>query len=520
MTKSSLSRLIFIFNIILVSSLIHFSHCVKRQKRVLTLPEEIGALNTQMPYLKAHMKNGDVYILNNWQVSDDEKLIQGQGERLNFNREILKSGDLVIWIDSVSIFESNTLSNSPSVAALTLLTGVSLGVTIYCISDPKACFGSCPTFYSEVNGTEQLVAEGFSSSVAPSLEQTDVDALFQIKPTSDKLNLTVRNEALETHMIRSAELYAMHKNGGRIFKGIDKKYYQCDNIITPYKAYDENGDCLKLIENYDLIERFSLADSTDLNTKEYINLEFTDIPAGEIGIIIGCRQSLMSTFLFYQTLAYMGTSASKWISYLENNTEEFKNEIDGVGRELGGIEVLVKINGSNFKSAGEINETGPLARDIHLLKLPEFESSELRVKLKVAKGNWRIDYVALVELDQTVEPLIIPPIITDNNKNYNIENDILNDPNQYLITLPGDEYTLSYKLPSNYEEFEYFLVSSGYYLEWIRDQWLEDENSELAMMMFLNPRDALKYLAPHYKQVESEMEEYFWNSKYVKQNNY
>lgn len=519
MLKSSLGRLLFLTVITILFLTISYS-CVKRQKRAMILPEEIETLNVDNPYLKAHMKNGDVYIFNSWQLSDDEKKIKGQGERQNFNREIIESGDLVLLIDSVSIFESNKLSTSPSVTALTLLTGVSLAATIYCIFDPKACFGSCPTFYSDVDGEEELVAEGFSSSVAPSLEQSDVDALFQIQPISNKLNLTVRNEGLETHMIRSVNLYALHKKSSRIFHGVDKKYYQCNNIILPSKAYDEGGDCLELIKNYDLIERFSLADSSDLNTKEFIDLEFVNIPDGEIGIIVGCRQSLMSTFLFYQTLAYMGTNASKWISYLENNKQKFKKNIDGIGRELGGIEVLIESSDEIFNSVGEINETGPLARDIHLMKLPKSNFDDLRIRLKVAKGNWRIDYIALVELGQEVGPIVILPTILNTDKKYDIENELLNDPNQYLITLPGDEYILSYELPPNYNEYEYFLVSKGYYLEWIRDQWLKDENDELAMMMFLNPKDALKYLAPFYKQIESEMEDYFWNSKYVKQNNY
>ncbi len=49
----------------------------------------------------------------------------------------------------------------------------------------------------------------------------------------------------------------------------------------------------------------------------------------------------------------------------------------------------------------------------------------------------------------------------------------------------------------------------------MRQEWIEEENQEMAMMMFLNPQEALKVLAPKYKLVEAEMEDYFWNSKYA-----
>ncbi len=36
------------------------------------------------------------------------------------------------------------------------------------------------------------------------------------------------------------------------------------------------------------------------------------------------------------------------------------------------------------------------------------------------------------------------------------------------------------------------------------------------MLMLMSPEEALKTLAPEYKQVESEMERCFWNSRYAK----
>jgi hypothetical protein len=81
------------------------------------------------------------------------------------------------------------LGTSPTVTALTVFTGITAATTIYCVTNPKACFRSCPTFYISDGDSLRLKAEGFLSSIAPSLEATDVDApaptIAEIYPNPD-----------------------------------------------------------------------------------------------------------------------------------------------------------------------------------------------------------------------------------------------------------------------------------------------------------------------------------------------
>ncbi|MGE5693531.1 MAG: hypothetical protein ACM3YF_07115, partial [Candidatus Zixiibacteriota bacterium] len=93
---------------------------------------------------------------------------------------------------------------------------------------------------------------------------------------------------------------------------------------------------------------------------------------------------------------------------------------------------------------------------------------------------------------------------------------LLLDSAQMLVTFPGDEYTLVYRLPEDFSRYELFLESRGYYLEWMRREWLAEENLDRAAMMFFNPENALRVLAPEFKKVEAEIEEQFWGSKYVR----
>ncbi len=83
-----------------------------------------------------------------------------------------------------------------------------------------------------------------------------------------------------------------------------------------------------------------------------------------------------------------------------------------------------------------------------------------------------------------------------------------------MSTLPGDEYTLVYPLPGLESDYEFFLESRGYYLEWMRAEWIAEENPLRAAQLFLDPASALKTMAPEFKQVEADMERVFWSSRY------
>ena len=84
-----------------------------------------------------------------------------------------------------------------------------------------------------------------------------------------------------------------------------------------------------------------------------------------------------------------------------------------------------------------------------------------------------------------------------------------------MVTLPGDCYTLVYDLPRDDAPYDVFLESRGYYLEWIRDAWLEEENPALLAELFMSPEQALRRLAPQYKRIEPGMEQIFWSSRYA-----
>lgn len=484
----------------------------------LTEPEEFASLDGESPFLKAHMMDGSVYVLSAWSVDEGEQAVSGVGRLLGVNRKELDSGELEVPIASVAIFETNVLQESTSVQSMTVMSGLSLALTGYCIANPKACFGSCPTFYADGSEGMILQAEGFSSSVAPSLERSDVDALYRASPEASRMEVRMTNEAMETHVVRYADVLAVRRPpGGRVLAASDGRFHEVVGIMEPTSAVGPEGDCLSLVAAFDGVERKSSADPTFLGAKEVVDLEFADPPDGKVGLMLASRQSLMSTYLFYQGLSYLGSAACDWIAALERGDPEMHRRFDPIGEVLGGIEVLVETASGEYAPVGEPNETGPLATDVVVIPLPHTGHGPLRVRIRVTKGMWRLDCLALVALGGSVEPVRVRPSEVSRGSPQ-VENplELLLDRERFLTTLPGDVYTIVYELPDDFGEYELFLESSGYYLEWMREEWLAEEDLAKAMRMFLDPEGALRELAPEFAAVEADMEDMFWSSRYVR----
>jgi hypothetical protein len=125
----------------------------------------------------------------------------------------------------------------------------------------------------------------------------------------------------------------------------------------------------------------------------------------------------------------------------------------------------------------------------------------------------------LAKLEQTVEPIKIKPslVIRENGIDNNLESQ-LTDTLKPLITLPGDVYNLRYVLPGISKDYEVFLCSKGYYIEWMRETWLAEENLKRASLMFGLPKLFMRMAAADFKKIEPTMEDNFWRSRYVKKN--
>ncbi len=481
--------------------------------------ESLQGLDGKSPWLKAHMPEGGLYLLTNWQIDEDQRIIKGNGSLMNARRDVIASGPFVVPLDSVAIFESNVVSTSSAVAGLTVMSVVTVGMTIYCIANPKACFGSCPTFYAEdETGQTLMMAEGFSASVSPTLEDSDLDALFRARPAGGEFTLTMTNEALETHVVRHTDLWvAPRPENRRVLAAQDGTWWQAKYLMPAERCLGPEGDCTELLSECDGTERYSLADSLFLGAKEFLELDFDHIPDGDLGLVIASRHSLLSTYLFYQGLAYLGENAAPALVRL-GPSEESPQGSKNLGDLLGKIEVQVPGPDGAWITTGTTGETGPLAINTHMLRLPKLNPADPRLRLKLTRGNWRLDYAALAVLEKEVTPVRLSPafVLRDGVADPEALEALLSD-QRTLISMPGDRFDLVYRLPTDGVEYEVFLESRGYYLEWMRKEWMAEEDPLKAALMFRYPALALSYLAPKFKELEPDMEAHFWSSRYAPQ---
>lgn len=487
-------------------------------KRELRTVSQMAAIGTDNKYLKAHLKDGGVYVLNEWTFSQVDSTLLGFGAKLDLNRRVVEtrmakqpaSGAVQkfrVPVSQIALIETNDPGASIA-GGLTFITGVSGAITLLCITNPKACFGSCPTFYAHNGDTLQLQAEGFSTSVSPALEKNDIDMLYHAKPTSE-FQLVVTNEALETHSIRHANLLVLEKQAHeRVFATPDGKFYACSQfqpLVSGSPGLNE------LVAAADGSEYFSLTDAHDLNTQEEILFSVPNQKNQHTGLVIGKRQTLLTTFLMYQGLSYMGGSVGYWMGEVETGNLKPQYGIFGI---LGGIEVFVKEASGRWKKAGEVNETGPIATDFSLISLPPETTDTLYLKLRMTKGMWRVDYLALTDMRKEVVPIVVRPTAAQTIRGREQRPlDRLLDEKQFLVTYPGEAFKINYQLPTT--SCDLFLDSKGYYLEWIREEWQKEQNFRQLKLMVSRPHAYLNRAAEKYKRLEPSMEETFWKSRYV-----
>lgn len=521
----------FIFKLDLISWIIIFlaplflyscyvSHSRKNYKSVnefVHAPENVHS----KAFLKAHHRNGNIYILRDtWKFDSIKNTMSGQGSLYNLNRSLLFNGELEIPIDSISIFETNTKIQNPEsarIAGITVLAALDVVIGLVCLSNPKACFGSCPTFYINENDNFHFAnAESFSNAIAPAMEYNDIDALYHSEEIIDSFMLTMKNEALETHCINELKLLAFQINEReRVLHSPDDKFYLSDSTYFLSSALAQEGDVLQLLNRNDRNERFSWADEKKLNSKENIFLTFENVEVGEeLGLSVRFRQSLMTTYFIYSAIGYMGDKMSDIFAEIENGRNMSLEIKDGLKKELGKIDIYFLNENSEWIYCGGFYETGPIAINYQMIKLNQVSKNDkVEIKIVLNKGLWRLDNIELVNVKKELEPMVIlPSSVKNKGKEADILLDKLKKDKDYLISMPGDEFLFKFDLPIP-QKYDLFLSAGGYYLEWMREQWLKDKNLIKLNQLVNKPEKYLKKEVANYKKYEAGMEEQFWNSK-------
>ena len=198
----------------------------------------------------------------------------------------------------------------------------------------------------------------------------------------------------------------------------------------------------------------------------------------DLGLILNFRQTLMTTYFIYSAMGYMGDKVGDMFAKLETDPS-LRNKFDATSKNLGGIDIfLFNEQKGLWELQSGFYESGPIAINKQFIPLQNVPSN-VKVKLKIVlnKGLWRMDYVALTNIREKVTPIeISPSSVINKGKLDNSALSIINGSDKYLISMPGSEYKFNFTLPNQNSDYELFLYSKGYYLEWMREHWIKDKD--------------------------------------------
>src|SRR2546430_11079603 len=97
---------------------------LNRVERRLVGPQQAVTLDSASPYLKAHLKNGSLYVLSRWHADAAAAVIVGTGQLFDVNRIVVDTGEFHVPLDSVALFETNVLRPSHTPPAVTVMAGM------------------------------------------------------------------------------------------------------------------------------------------------------------------------------------------------------------------------------------------------------------------------------------------------------------------------------------------------------------------------------------------------------------
>ena len=427
---------------------------------------------------KAHLIDGSVVVYTAGVTVTGDSLI-GAGQR--YDLQLAHRGVVnAIAIDSVLGFASFSERIKP--AESVLLTAVAsaagaLGLSLAAV----AIFGSCPTFYTDSAGVRRLEAEGFSYSIAPLFETRDVDPL-RGAAHNGVFKLEVLNEALETHYINQLELISFpHRAGQRLLPDQALEPVLTGSGVQPLSAVDQsNRNVLPELRDRDARVfssapvRLSRATETDLH--DAIELTFPAQPGDSAALLLHLRNSLLSTVLLYDVmLADAGPHAVDWIG----------KRLDEVGpaAELGkwyattmGLRVDVWQD-NRWSEVARIGDSGPIAWKQLAIALPIEPKAPVRVRLRFPIDAWRIDRVELASFERPirVDTLHVARARQARSEpSDDIRTVLLDVDERYLITEPGQRVDVEFDVPQTPTGLQrsFMLASHGYYIEWLRRDWL------------------------------------------------
>jgi len=485
-------------------------------------PEKGTAVTVRAP-AKAHLLDGSVVVFADG-LTLSEGVLRGNGLRFDLFRHDSASVNAVP-LESVGALERYDRHNNPG--GMVALAGVPASALMSLVGSGsltpffKSLFGSCPTVYTWDGTAYTLEAEAFSFNVTRLLRGDDLDRLDLGRPVEDEYRLMVTNEALETHYIDHLGLVTVdHDPGCRAFPTDDGKVVLFGRQSRLAFARDRAGR--------DVVPYLSGRDSIWYRTDPALTRQLADsvvhdwidiavpVPKGTRRLLLALRgrNTPMSTVMFYDVLlANQGIRSLDWQG-MNARDASYALGLSRWHHRHFGMRISAR-SGKGFRDLAWLRDTGPIAWHDVAIELPVTKDDTCFLRLDFLPDNWMIDWVG-VSFDNPrraqVREIACEEVREADGKESDAERALLlvND-GRYLVTTPGVCRYLTFRpepTPAGLER-EYFVRSGGYYLEWLRNEWLRSEP-----LGWFQPRDqALTELGVRWLEKKPELERRFFEAR-------
>ncbi|MDR8392816.1 hypothetical protein NC796_16795 [Aliifodinibius sp. S!AR15-10] len=380
-----------------------------------------------------------------------------------------------------------------------------------------AIFGSCPTIYSQTDTTMYLESELFSNSIAPLFEKRDVSAIMAKPDPNGSLKLEVRNEALETHYINHLELLqVVHDRDARVVPAGNGNVLTISNLIDPVSAIDINGEDHRTV----LLDDDSLAYSSDITGDvgsevqwDQIELVFSPEDSDAGALYLNLRNSLFTTVLLYDyLLASQGVESLNWVGK-ELQTVSGAVALGDFNHSFMGLQIEQRVDGI-YHQVGRIENTGPIAWRELAVPISMTTGDSVHIRLKFLADVWRIDEIKLATQVELPEVNYLKPAAILDSKGAGLpgKTDLLaSADDKYLVTYPGERFYVLFDVDErNDKKASYLLAGQGYYIEWIREEWIEKHEMGEPVVF---TSELVMEAQQRWRETKDEFEQKFFDSK-------
>jgi hypothetical protein len=471
---------------------------------------------------KVFTSQGDIYLFpNGFNVTDDR--ISGKGEHYAFGADLGLTGRWDILRDSIVAMtyyeEKHTFGEVMGSAVFSTYTPLISFLSLYCLVCPKCCFGSCPTVYVGDDTTGGIQAECFSYCVSPFVQRPDLDLLARDVDPVRPFQFRMTNEALESHLINRLDLLAVaHPADSRVFPTDDGRVLAVRGLEEVRHARAGNGaDISAQLKEIDDdgyrsgLRRF--ADLTDRKQRDVITFEIPTDPAQDsVTVVLRARNTLLTTALFYDVvLGSRGLNALTWTARMAED-EQYARLFYALYDEYAGVSIEVE-RGATFEKVGRIGDIGPIAWKDLAIRVP-VTGKRTRVRLSFFPDNICIDYLAYAR--ETLRgnafsvTRVAPSAMRDHHDVSRPEliAKVARQDDDYLHSTPGDSFLFTCDLPrAPGMRTSVLLQSQGYYYEWLRGNWVRNENTLPPLDIFDIPgilHDLRERWLTDYRMMEEE----------------